>query len=496
MLDKQAIERPDRVGVIQSDGRSKTFAQWKEGVDDARANLAAWGVQGGDRVMLIAENCIAFTEYVLAAWHLDAWVMPVNARLTGHEIKKLADHARPALILFTSLVSKPAAVHADKMGAELIGGISVFKTGIRESELCHPNAAEQTAALLYTTGTTGDPKGVMLTHAGFAWYADVSREFRGLSEHDHVYCALPTTHVFGFASAFLGSLNVGAKLQLASRFDPASVFDAISEGVTVLPAVPAMYAQLLDYAELQGWDSPPNSRMRFMTTGGAPLDPDWKERVQKFFKVPLANGYGMTECSPGIAASIDLRLSPETNRDVSCGPPMRDLEVKVVPAPGKSDLVDGIGEILVKGPNVMLGYYKNPDATATAIDPDGYFHTGDLGHFDEHGHLYVDGRSKELIIRSGFNVYPPEVEAALTDHPSVTLAAVVGRKVPGNEEVTAFVQPVPGTTITEQELQEFTANQLVAYKRPSRIVIAETLPAASTGKVLKSQLLEVFSDRF
>ncbi|MEO1398780.1 MAG: class I adenylate-forming enzyme family protein, partial [Pseudomonadota bacterium] len=356
-------------------------------------------------------------------------------------------------------------------------------------------ATEQVAALMYTTGTTGNPKGVMLSHASLAWYAGVSRDVRHMTPADRTFCVLPLTHIYGLASAFLATLCSGAVLHTVPRFDPATVFAALEDGATIMPAVPPMYAQLLDYAAAQGWKTRPDTPLRHIMTGGAPLDPDWKRRVEAFFELPLHNGYGMTECAPGISTTQNAVLSEATAEDVSCGHPLPQLDVRVVPVSGRTELKDGVGEIIVRGPNVMLGYYKNPEATAAVMDEDGFFHTGDLGFLDADGRLSLSGRSKELIIRSGFNIYPPEVEAALSRHPAVTMAAVVGRPVKGNEEVIAFVQPVPGEQVTEEALQTFLRDYLVAYKCPNHIIIDQALPASSTGKLLKSKMLEVYGER-
>ena len=495
LLSHKAEVSPDTVGLVDIDGTAITYTQWQSRVAATADWMRGIGVRPGDRVMLIAENCADYTVHVFAAWHCDAWVMPVNARMSDGEIDRLVDHADPSTVLMTSGVSQPAQAHAERLGADAKGSMSLAKMKGTAPEIVFPEADRQVAALMYTTGTTGNPKGVMLSHASLAWYGRVSSEFRELTVADHTYCPLPLTHIYGFGNALLGNLTAGSKLELALRFDPSATFDAIARGATVLPAVPAMYAHLLDYAALQGWNEVPPNKLRYMMTGGAPLDPDWKRRVEEFFHLPLNNGYGMTECSPGISSSKGVAFNPNKPEDVSCGPPLQGIEVKVVPAPGKMELVDGVGEIVVRGPNVMLGYYKNPEATCEVLEEDGTFHTGDLGHFDDDGRLHLDGRSKELIIRSGFNVYPPEVEAALTKHPAVTLAGVIGRKVPGNEEVLAFVQKVPGSDVTEADLKDFLDGEIAPYKRPAHIVVADELPVSSANKVFKHKLIEHFADQ-
>ena len=257
----------------------------------------------------------------------------------------------------------------------------------------------------------------------------------------------------------------------------------------MLPAVPQMHALLMQYTRDQGMTRLEGSRLHYVSSGGAPLDPAWKCKAEAFYGMALQNGYGMTESTAGICGT----RNPIGTPDVSVGPALPGVEVRIDP-----DTQDehGVGEVLTRGPHVMKGYFRNPDETARAIRPDGFLRTGDLGRFDAEGNLHIVGRSKELIIRSGFNVYPPEVEAALNDHPLVVQSAVVGRRVAGgNEEVLAFVQCADPAKVDEATLKEFVAGRLSSYKRPSRILIVDQLPAAATGKVLKHRLLGAFADR-
>ena len=484
---------PNSVGWIDEAGNQTTFRQMQDRVNARIDWLADIGLKSSDRVMLVAENCIELIEYMLAIWHFDAWIVPVNARMSNGEVDKLSSHAQPKLILFTTRISKDATAHAKRLSATFSDDMAFALDSHSRAEPAHDDSTKQVAALIYTTGTTGNPKGVMLTHANIGWYANITKDIRGYAPGQHTYCALPMTHVFGMGNVLLGNLFAGGTLEFTARFDATAMMDAIDRGVTVLPAVPAMYAHFLDHAASLGITELNNTKLRYMMTGGAPLDADWKLRVERFFNLPLQNGYGMTECSPGIASTLHADISV-SGGDISCGPTLKGLDVKIgIPSEPTGD---GIGEILVKGPNVMLGYYKSPKATAAAFDDDGYFRTGDLGYFTEKNNLVLSGRSKELIIRSGFNVYPPEVEAVLSQHADVTLAAVVGRQeTGGNEEVLAFVQLVPGRNISEKELKDAVKNELAPYKRPSRIIISSQLPVSANGKVLKSRLIEEFANQ-
>lgn len=486
---------PDRASVIDHDDRVVDFKGFSSAVDEAVALLQKHGVRGGDRVQIIAENSVALLSFLFAASRLDAWAIPINARMSAEEIAHIRAHAEPRAMVFTHRASSAAAAHGERCGAvecagHAFGAVMFAGPFAAEQEPVFDAAEKQVAALIYTTGTTGNPKGVMLTHANLLYTSNVSIEVRGLNETDHIIGVLPITHIFALSSAFLAAVRAGALIDLQARFEPARVFQAMANGATAMPAVPAIYPLLLNYAGQQGIETMDAPRLRYLSSGGAPMDPDWKRRIEAFFGVTLHNGYGMTEASPGIATT---RVGMERN-DTSCGPVMPGQEVKIAPAPGTDGLVDGVGEILVRGPNVMKGYYKNPAETARTIDADGYLHTGDLGFLADDNALSVVGRCKELIIRSGFNVYPPEVEAALNAHPAVTQAAIVGRAAAdGNEDVLAFVQRMPGAAVDEAALKEYLKDKLAPYKRPSRIVIADALPSASTGKVLKHKLIEHFA---
>jgi long-chain acyl-CoA synthetase len=340
---------------------------------------------------------------------------------------------------------------------------------------------DQVAALIYTTGTTGHPKGVMLTHRNLLFIAAVSSTLRGLTPADRAYGVLPISHVYGLASVMLGTLYAGACVCLAPRFSATAMLRAIvHERLTILQGVPAMYARLLELA-----GSPVTSRLRFLYAGGSPLDPLLKQQVEKVFGIALHNGYGMTESSPTISQT---RLDAP-RADTSVGHVIDGVAVRIVDA-GGADVAPGeAGEWWVRGPNVMAGYYREPAMTAATMRDGDWLNTGDMARQQPDGALFIVGRTKELIIRSGFNVYPLEVETVLNAHPGVAQSAVVGRPAAdGNEEVVAFIEADPAQRPDEAQLRAFLATQLSPYKCPSRIVIMDVLPAAATGKILKGRL--------
>lgn len=493
ILETTAAAHPDSPALVDHEGRTLTYSGLETAVDEATRLLRQTGVRGGDRVMIIGENCIPMVAFLFAASRCDAWAVPVNARMAPGELDRIRAHADPRVSVVTTSVSENAASHAARLGSNTVSGEfgTVGITGARDCtpEPVHEAARDQVAVLMYTTGTTGDPKGVMLTHGNLIFAGRTSANVRNLRFGDLIYGALPISHIFGLASALTACLTIGATLKLQPRFTPQNLYEALMDGVSVLPAVPQMHALLMQYVRENDLGSLNAPALRYVSSGAAPLDPDWKRRAEAFYGVAMQNGYGMTESTAGISTTKVTIGDP----DISVGQALPETEVTLVPAPGQDALQDGVGEILTRGPHVMKGYYKNPAETAKVLRDDGFLHTGDLGRFDERGNLSVVGRCKELIIRGGFNIYPPEVEAALNDHPAVVQAAVIGRKLAGgNEEVLAFVQVANPDATTEADLKAHLKDRLAPYKHPSRIVLTEALPAASTGKILKHQLTDVF----
>lgn len=493
LVAHQATQAPDAVAIIDGDGRAYTYAQHQNAITCAADILRKHGVEPGDRVALVAENCAATAVFIFAASTVDAYCVPVNARMTQAEITRVMDHATPRVTVFMTGVSRDAAAHAvaanvtsqaPKFGRFAIAVTAPSNPSPRES------GSDETAVILYTTGTTGAPKGVMLTHANLGFAGRASAQLRSMVPSDRVYGVLPLTHVFGLASMLMASSHIGAAVQLETRFVPARVYGALMDGVTVFPGVPQMHALLMQYANEQGVARLENSKLHYVSSGGAPLDPAWKRKAEKFYGIALQNGYGLTESTAGASGTRNPIGTPDT----SVGKALPGTEIKLEAIVGASK-DDTIGEILTRGPHVMKGYFNNSVETAKVIDVDGWLHTGDLGQMDADGNLHVVGRSKELIIRGGFNVYPPEVEAALNDHPDVIQSAVIGRMIEGgNEETLAFIQCVEPDQFDVAALMAFVSERLVNYKRPTRIFPVTELPAAATGKVLKHKLLSTFAD--
>jgi len=491
VIRRHAIERPGHPALADA-ATTWSYGELSTIVADLALRLTAYGIRPGDRMLIVSENSLPLCALVLAASEIDAWAVVVNPRLSPREIDQIRDHSGARRVFYVTSIAGAARDHADRHDAisETIGALGVLAVGpLRQDAIPEPveaHGARQVAILMYTSGTTGNPKGVMLTHRNLLFNAAVGGRVRGLTPLDRIYGVLPMSHIVGISSVLVSSLMFGATIQVVPRYDPADLARAVeNDGISALFGVPATYQRLLEYKAAAGLASLPRGRLRYLGVAGAPLDLSLKRRIEAAFGLPLLNGYGITECSPGISGA-----RPETpENNASVGRPLPGVELLVIGTDGSIVAPGEVGELHVRSPGVMRGYYRAPDLTAAAIDAEGWFQTGDLVRFDG-VRLFVVGRSKELIIRSGFNVYPPEVEAVLNTHPDVVQSAVIGRAVEGNEEVVAYVQLLPGSATTAEVLMQHVRGQLTAYKRPNEIILLVALPASSTGKILKHRLTE------
>jgi len=426
----------------------------------------------------------------LALAAIDAWPVLVNARLSAREVDQIRDHCGARRVIYTTSVSPHATEHARRHGAgtQELGSLGRVAVGSLNEEVgpepIDPKPENRVAAMIYTSGTTGLPKGVMLSHRNLLFIAGVSARIRALIPQDRLYGVLPMSHAVGLSVVLLGTLLSGATLYLSPRFDPMAARTALeTDQITVMLGVPAMFAQFLEYARIRGLNSLHFPALRIISSSGAPLHPETKAAVERLFGLALHNGYGLTECSPTIAqASIEAPRS-----DTSVGRVLPGVEIQLVGNDGKPVARGDVGELWVRGPNIMKGYYRAPEETASAINSEGWFNTRDLARVDG-DNLFIVGRTKDLIIRMGFNVYPVEIEAVLNAHPEVVRSAVLGRSAGGDEEIVAFVQLTPDAQLKESQLAEYAARILAAYKRPSKFFLVPEVPVNLAGKVLKDEL--------
>lgn len=447
------------------------------------------GIGPGDRLMIVGENSVALATAILATARIGAVAVLENARRAPKEVEAILAHCRPRRALFVFADSKDAEAHAAGAGADVLDHPDLGRFGLTQPDPTGTLASaeaqpEGVAAFIYTTGTTGTPKGVMLTHANLDFIARNMTALRHMSNRDKVYCVLPISHVMGLASVLLGTLRSGAHLYLRARFSAGRCLSELNAlGITALQGATAMFAKLNEEAERASWRAA--QPLRFMGAGGAPIDPTVKRQSEEIFGTALHNGYGLTE-----AASLCWTRFEEDNADDTVGRPLPGVELKVCDADGRSLPEGEVGELWAHGPNVMAGYFLSPEQTAKVLK-DGWLNTQDLARIAPDGRVYIVGRAKDVIIRSGFKVNPLEVETALNRHPAIAHSAVVGREACGNEDVVAFVElrdPLGGLP---QDLPEHLKAWLSPYKHPSEIVVLDALPLAQNGKVLKRQLIDL-----
>jgi len=486
---------PHKPALVEAAG-TWSYRQLQDVKTEAGSWLLNLGVRPGDRVMIVGENCSAFVAIWFALADIDAWPVLVNARLSAREVDEIRSHCGARLVLYTTSISHHAREHAKRHLAvvQSAGALGPIAVGAIEEgvvpEVIDSDVSQRVAALIYTSGTTGLPKGVMLTHRNLLFVASVSAQIRSLAPDDRLYGVLPMSHAVGLSVVLLGALLSGSTLYLAPRFDPVAALNTLGkEQLTVMLGAPSMFSLIAEYATLKGIKSLNFPKLRIISSSGAPLQPVVKDQVEKLFGMTLYNGYGVTECSPNISQAV----VGERRTDTSVGRVLPGVEVQIV-GPDQKRVAEGeVGELWVRGPNVMKGYYRAPEETAAAINPDGWFNTRDLARLKD-GYLFIEGRTKELIVRFGLNVYPAEVEAVLNSHPAVLRSAVIGRNVEGTqggEEVLAFVQLKQGSATSDAELAQHAAQHLAPYKRPSQILLVPDMPLTLTGKVVKGELAKL-----
>ena len=464
----------DPVGPAIRDGRkSLTNAELLERVQAASQHLQNFGIGRGDVVAVKLHNRVEFVVLLFASWRLGAAVTPVNPSLTDAEVTRQLDDSGARLLV----VEESSAV---------VGGIATLAVDALYQRASRSDPTPQVdpsalALLIYTSGTTGVPKGVMLDHANLDAMAEMGRQALAIKPADRCLLVLPLFHVNGIVVSVLVPLLAGASVVIAQRFDPRTFFDVIeAERPTYFSAVPTIYTML---AALPPEVRPDTSSVRFGICGAAPAPAELLARFEARYGFPLIEGYGLSEGT--CASTINPLAAP---RPGTVGIAFPGQQIRIVDA-GGAEVDAGVdGEVLIAGPNVMRGYLGRPDDTARVI-VDGWLHTGDIGHLDTDGYLTLAGRSKDMIIRGGENIYPREIEEVLTSDPAVLDAAVIG--VPDDkwgEVVAAYVQPRAGHTINPEVLQALCARKLAGYKRPTSITVIDNIPKNAVGKTDKAPL--------
>ena len=504
-LGRRAIYTPDRLAVVDAGKANRphyTYRQMNE-----RANrLANWlrdevGVSKGDRVGIVAHDGVEFLDAFFACGKLGAILACYNWRMHWRELAQVVGDTTPKALIFSDEFKDnvarvrgevPSVTHTLYIEGEGIPGSGHYETTLQaappDAVTCESLEAEDIAALIFTGGTTGLPKGAQISHRMIAWNT-LNTVIHDILPGDLTVNVFPMFHTGGLLVYTVPLMIVGGTVVLVRRFDPALVLDLIQEyRADFFAGVPTMYQML---TQAPNWPDADLSSLRFCTSGGAPLPVTLVEQFGREKGVRFKQGFGMTEFGPGIFA-----LAPEDaiRKAGSIGRPNFFVDARVVDEHNRPLGPGEVGELVLKGPSLCSGYFNLPDAMAEVLDDEGWFHTGDLARYDEEWYFYIVDRKKDMFISGGENVYPAEIEQVLYRHPAVHQCAVIGVPDPKWGEVgKACVVLKPGTSVSEEELLSFLREHLAAYKVPKSVVFLDALPVSAAGKILKRELRERFS---
>lgn len=511
VLAQRAAEDPRHTAVALGD-RRMTYGQLEAQASSLAAALHELGIEAGDRIALNLPNWPEFVVSVFAAAKLGATIVPLNPKYTTPELQYMLRHSESVVVVTAEvwggvdylarfenfLTSLPDLQYVVSVGEEDLwydDRIYQFEDLLSSGEgrefprpAVHPD--EQIFAILYTSGTMGKPKGVSLTHTNLLSTAAATADAIDLGPEDVVFGLTTLFNIFGLAPGVLGTLAAGASLVLQEDQDPAKALEIVErERVSVYHGVPTSFVLDLHEPSLR------ERRLSSIRTGivaGAPVAEDLVLRIQRELVPDLRIAYGLTET--GSTISITRAEDPPGERVATVGRPLEGTEVTVLDLDGSPLPIESVGEVAVRGPGVMVGYYRQPSETAHAFTEEGYFLTGDLGMVDEEGYLHILGRRKEMIIRGGFNVYPREVEDRLHAHPAVLDVAVVGLpdEVLG-EVACACIVPVEGAIVTGEEIKEFCREVMADYKIPDLVRFLDSFPMTGSGKVRRVELARIIS---
>ena len=477
----------DRVAV-RVDDATMTYQALGEASARVAGLLHERGLKPGDRVGIMMPNVAEVPVVYYGVLRAGGVVVPMNPLLKAREVAYYLGDSGAGLIFAWHAFADHARGGAEQAGAEAITVDSASFPDLLASAAADDQVADRedgdTAVILYTSGTTGHPKGAELTHGNLLSNTEVARnDITRVSPDDVIFGGLPLFHVFGQTVALNVAVASGACLTLLPRFSAEHALRIIADHrVTIFEAVPTMYVALLHQPDRADYDT---SALRMCVSGGAALPVQVLRGFEDAFGVPVLEGYGLSETSPVASFNHPDR----EHKPGSIGTPIRDVQMRVVDSEDNDVPQGEVGEIVIRGPNVMKGYWQRPEATAEAMR-DGWFHTGDMARVDSDGYFYIVDRKKDLIIRGGYNVYPREIEEVLYEHPAVAEAAVIGLPHPAlGEEVGAAVVLKPDAVISAEELRNYVKGQVAAYKYPRHVWIADALPKGSTGKIQKRDIV-------
>ena len=486
-LTRNAAAHPDRVAIRLGDD-VVTYRDLDESSARVAGLLAGRGVRPGQSIAVMLPNVPEYAVVYYGVLRAGGVVVPMNPLLKAREVAYyLGDSGAPVILAWHTTADEVTAGAAPTGAEAVIVEPAAFSALLADTAPVREvvdRADDDTAVLLYTSGTTGRPKGAELTHGNLATNVEVFRsDLVEIGPDDVIFGGLPLFHSFGQTCTLNAAISVGASVSLLPRFDPKQALVLLAQHrATAFVGVPTMYSALLAVPDREDYDL---SALRVCVSGGAAMPVEVLRQFEKGFGCTVLEGYGLSETSP--VASFN---HPHRERKPgSIGTPIRGVEMRVVDD-ARAEVPPGeVGEIAIRGHNIMKGYWNKPEATAEVVSADGWFHTGDMGRVDEDGYYFIVDRKKDLIIRGGYNVYPREIEEVLYEHGDVAEAAVIGVPHPVlGEEVAAAVALKPGATITTDELRGYVKGQVAAYKYPRHVWFVPALPKGPTGKILKREI--------
>jgi len=499
LLAQRVARTPDRAFLLsEPDGRQFTYAEFSAAVDRAAALLAGRRIRKGDVVSLLMPNSAEYIIGYFACWQLGALAGPVNSLLKEHEIEFVMNNSEAKAILVHSEFQGRVA----KIRSQLphLQSIITFDdeekathefgyAGLRPAstpEVCVPS---DDAIIIYTSGTTGKPKGCLLTHGNVIANARQISEWLNFTENDHLLTIMPLFHMNAVSVTTMSALYAGGSTVVSPRFSASKFWNMISDyQITSFGSVATMLSMLLNTYPDGVPEGLKTDQLRFAMCGSAPVPAEVMKKFEETFNCPVIEGYGLSEST----CRSTFNPPNEDRRPGSCGLPIGN-EMKVVDDDDKEVAEGELGEIVLRGDNILKGYFKNPEATERAFR-NGWFHTGDIGYRDKDGYFFIVDRKSDMIIRAGENMYPREIDEVLYQHPAVAAAATIG--VPDQlygEEVAAFIVLKDGMKVSEEDLIAHCKSELADYKCPKTIRIVSDIPKGPTGKLLKRELATIYA---
>ncbi|MHB1418448.1 MAG: class I adenylate-forming enzyme family protein [Bacillota bacterium] len=486
-----ASRQPKHPAILHND-EVITYKQLLDDVERLAGSMAGLGIKPGDRVAIFMGNYPEYITSYFAVLTIGASVVPINPIYQSPEVSFIVNNAKAvAIIADTGYMGTLRNARFDTVKHMILAGAGEYPGALRLSDMVScggpgftpiDRLPGDTAQIIYTSGTTGVPKGAMITHANLEWMSMICRDTFQLKPEDRVVCVLPLFHAYAKVQAMLTPVTAGATIILISKFEPGTVMrQMVTRKATIFFGVPTMYVMFVNSPEVEEYDF---SNLRVAVSGGASIAVEVIHKVREKMGLEICEGYGLTE------STVMSTMNPYhgMKKIGSIGLPIPDVQIIIVDEENQEVPAGQTGELLVRGPNIMKGYYNNLEATAAALR-DGWLHTGDVASIDEDGYFYIVDRKKDMIIRGGFNVYPREIEEVIFTHSKVAEVAVIGVPDPVfGEESKAFIVLKGGEQASGNEIIEFCRSRLARYKVPKFVAFVNTIPKTSTGKIDKKAL--------